>query len=242
MSKIAHTACSALMLLFLSTPLLQAQDSVRHDASSFPYIQQVLPISLIAAGSVLVAEKGLNRKLHDQIPKTRITVDDYIQYLPMAGMYVADIAGVQAKNSVWNQTKYLAFSQLLCAAVVQTLKYTVREQRPNNGAHNSLPSGHTSVAFTGATVLYHEFKESNKWIAYGGFVVATSVGVLRQTNERHWLSDVLASAGIGMLSANLVYYFEPLKNWQPFSKKSDKLSLAPYYDGQNTGVMFAVRF
>ncbi len=229
------------VLLFLLAVPLRAQDSVRHEREPFPYVQQIIPVALIATGSVLAAEKTVNQRFNSWLPNTRTSVDDYLQLVPMAGMYVADIAGVKSKNSAWDQTKYLAMSQLLCGVVVQTLKYTVGEQRPNNGAHNSFPSGHTSVAFVGATALYHEFKESNRWIAYSGFAVAATVGVLRMTNERHWLSDVLAGAGIGILTTNLVYYFEPLKSWQPFSK-SGKTSLAPYYDGENAGLMFAVRF
>ncbi len=241
---IKSCTCGALaaLMLFLFVLPLYAQDSVRQTCKPVPYTQQIIPVALIATGSVLLVNQHVNKAFNDWLPNAHTEVDDYIQYLPMAGMYIADIAGVKAKNSVWDQTKYLAISQLATAIVVQTLKYTVQEQRPNNGAYNSFPSGHTSVAFTGATVLYHEFKDSNKLIAYSGFAVATVVGVLRMTNERHWLSDVLAGAGIGMLSANLVYYFEPLKNWQPFSKKSDKISLFPYYDGQCTGAMFALRF
>ncbi|MDR1417396.1 MAG: phosphatase PAP2 family protein, partial [Prevotellaceae bacterium] len=126
-----------------------------------------------------------------------------------------------------------------CAAVVQTLKYTVREQRPNNGSYNSYPSGHTSVAFVGATVMYHEFKSSNRLLAYSGFFVATAVGILRTTNQRHWASDVLAGAGIGILSTNLVYYFEPLKSWR-LLPQSDRLTLLPYYDGKSAGLSLSM--
>ncbi|GHT01929.1 phospholipid phosphatase [Bacteroidia bacterium] len=202
--------------------------------------ENLLPTSLLVAGSVLVAFPDFNHKLSADFPETHIKVDDYLQYSPMLGMYIADIAGVKAKNSVWNQTKYLAFSQLTCAVVAQTLKYTVREQRPNAGARNSFPSGHTSVAFVGATVLYHEFKETNKPIAYSGFVVATAIGALRVTNRKHWVSDVLAGAGIGILSTNLIYYLEPFKNWQPFSK-SDKIAFSPYYDANSAGLSLALK-
>ncbi|MDR1021908.1 MAG: phosphatase PAP2 family protein [Prevotellaceae bacterium] len=203
----------------------------------FPYKSQIFPVVLITTGTAMMW-KG-NREVNRWAPKTGTTVDDYLQYAPMLGMYAADLIGVKAQNSVWTQTKYLAFSQLLCAAVVQTLKYTVREQRPNRGMYNSFPSGHTSVAFVGATVLYHEFKNTNRIVAYSGFIAATAVGTLRETNQRHWISDVLAGAGIGILSANLVYYFEPLKSWQIFSK-SDKISLLPYYDGKSAGLSLSM--
>jgi len=62
--------------------------------------------------------------------------------------------------------------------------------------------------------------------ACSGYLFATSTGSLRVMNNRHWTSDVLAGAGIGILVANMVYYFEPLKNWNPF--KNDKnISFCP---------------
>jgi membrane-associated phospholipid phosphatase len=200
---------------------------------------QITPIVLLAGGSALVVFPDFNHRISARFPETHVEVDNWLQYSPMVGIYIADIAGVKAKNNVWNQTKLLAFSQLTCAIVAQSLKYTVREQRPNDGAHNSFPSGHTSVAFVGATALYHEFKGTHKLLAYSGFAVATAVGVWRITNRTHWVSDVLAGAGIGILSTNLVYYFEPFKNWQPFSK-SDKIALSPYYDAESAGFSFVV--
>ena len=230
-------ALPALLLLVAMASKARAQDSTLawSGCQRFPYRQQVTSLALITVGA-LTLWKG-NEELIRYTPHTYITADDYLQYAPMLGMYAADIAGVKAQNSAWEQTKYLALSQLACAAVVQTLKYTVCAQRPNKGAHNSFPSGHTSVAFVGAAVMYHEFRNTNRLLAYSGFAVATAVGALRQTNRRHYISDVLAGAGIGMLTVNMIYHFEPLKAWQPFSK-SDHLALLPYYDGNSVGLSF----
>lgn len=230
-----------LLLIFLIIlSKARAQDSTLQPSccKRFPYKRQIVSLALITTGAVTL-RKG-NEALIRYTPQTYITADDYLQYAPMLGMYAADMAGVKAQNSVWNQTKYLALSQLACATVVQTLKYTVRSQRPNKGARNSFPSGHTSVAFVGAAVLYHEFKNTNRFLAYSGFFVATAVGALRQTNRRHYISDVLAGAGIGILTTNMIYYFEPLKAWQPFAK-SDRLSLLPYYDGKSAGISLDIR-
>ncbi|MDR3188407.1 MAG: phosphatase PAP2 family protein [Prevotellaceae bacterium] len=231
------------MLKYLVMPVIllvviskaRAQDSTLQlsGCKRFPYTQQVAPLALIATGT-LTLWRG-KEEVSRYTPQTSITADDYLQYAPMLGLYAADMAGVEAKSSAWDQTKYLAISQLACAVVVQTLKYTVRAQRPNKGARNSFPSGHTSVAFVGAAVMYHEFRETKPVLAYSGFVVATAVGVLRQTNRRHYISDVLAGAGIGILITNLTYHFEPLKAWQPFSK-SQNLSLLPYCSGESAGM------
>ena len=94
------------------------------------------------------------------------------------------------------------------------------------GAPESFPSGHTTFAFTNATVLFHEFKDTDLWLAYSGFVVATATGCLRLTNNAHWLPDVVTGAGIGILSVNVVYWIEPLKKLQISSGKK-KVSFLP---------------
>jgi membrane-associated phospholipid phosphatase len=229
-----------LPILLMALSHACAQDSTLQASCGrrFSYKRQVPSLALIATGTALLW-KG-NENLIRYTPQTAISADDYLQYAPMVGMYAADIVGVKAQNSAWDQTKYLAISQLACAAVVQTLKYSICAQRPNKGTRNSFPSGHTSVAFVGATVMYHEFKNTNSILAYSGFFVATAVGALRQTNRSHYISDVLAGAGIGILCTNLTYYFEPLKAWQPF-KKSDKLSILPYYNGESAGISLVVK-
>ena len=46
-------------------------------------------------------------------------------------------------------------------------------------------------------------------IAIAGYTVATGVGIMRMYNNRHWASDVLAGAGVGILSASLMYWLAP---------------------------------
>ena len=75
------------------------------------------------------------------------------------------------------------------------------------------PSGHTANAFRGAEILHQELKESNKLLSYSGYIVATAVGVLRIYNKDHLLSEVLAGAGLGILSSKLTYWiFDKVKS------------------------------
>jgi membrane-associated phospholipid phosphatase len=53
-------------------------------------------------------------------------------------------------------------------------------------------SGHTAIAFTNATLLFQEYKDSNLWYASSGFVFATATAILRIANNKHYSSDVLA--------------------------------------------------
>ena len=215
------------LILALSFQASYAQsDSIRNDKTvSKPFLKkEIVPISFIAVGSLLNIGT-LKHHIEDAIPETHTTVENYLQYAPMAEMYLFDAAGVKHLNTVFDQTKYLLITQLASGIIAQTLKMTTKVARPN-GATTSFPSGHTTLAFAGATVLYHEFIDTDPWVAYSGFVIATATGFLRLTNRKHWLQDVLTGAGIGILTADVVYYLKPLKKLELKSGKG-KVSFLP---------------
>jgi membrane-associated phospholipid phosphatase len=193
--------------------------------------REILPLSLIGLGTALNfsnAKYYINQKIGNT---TNIRLDNYLQFAPIAELYIADLAGIKHKNSVWNQTKYLAISELISSIMVESVKYVAKVKGPNGGTL-SFPSGHTVIAFTSATVLFEEFRDDNLPVALSGYAFSTATGILRMTNNDHWISDVLASAGIGILVTHLVYYWEPLKNWDPL-KITDKLGLTPDLRFQN---------
>lgn len=166
---------------------------------------------------------GLQTLIQQPFNGFKTEIDDYIQYAPIAMMYVADLFHVKSKNTPWNQTKFLAMSELGTAAIVQLLKYTLRIERPDHSKFNSYPSGHASQAFVASQVLFNEYRETHPLLAYSGFLFSISTGTLRIVNNRHWVPDVLLGAGIGILVTNLIYHYEPLKDWNPLSKKKRKI-------------------
>lgn len=185
---------------------------------------QLVPLGLMTAGSLVFitnSKRMIQGKFGDM---TKTKIDDYIQYIPDLTVFAAHFVGIKHKNTLWNTAKYMAISQLATCIIVQTVKRMTDLPRPYGGRY-TFPSGHTSQAFVGATAQYHEFKDFNPWFAYCGFVFSSAVGVMRVTNNRHWAPDVLWGAGIGMLITNLVYYYEPFKDWNPFEKK--KYSVVP---------------
>ncbi len=75
------------------------------------------------------------------------------------------------------------------------LKYVIREPRPDgSGEKVSFPSGHSTGAFSFASVIQAE----HGWI-YGGlaYTYATLVAYSRMNDNRHLLHDVVAGATIG---------------------------------------------
>jgi hypothetical protein len=207
-------------------------------------LKSIVPVSLIVAGSAVSGstfEKDLQTSIRNSVGNNySFPIDDYIQFAPVVEMYVADMAGVKSKNHWFDQTKYLIISNLFSLGITTGLKYAVDKTRPNEGEH-SFPSGHTTLAFTNATVLYNEFYNTSPALAYSGYAFALTTGAFRMINNKHWLSDVLAGAGIGILVTNLVYYFEPLKNFNPF-KKQKNIVIIPNLNYNNYQIYFSCRF
>lgn len=232
-----------LLLLSWHTAFAQ-QDSLitKHQ----PFIEQaVIPASLIITGSVLTGtftEKTIHKNIRDKVGNNyHNSIDDYIQYIPYAEVFIGDLIGMKAQNHWFDQTKNMAISAAATTIIIHSFKRGVGKTRPDNSSNHSFPSGHTATAFVGATVLYHEYKDANALMAYNGFLFASTTGSFRMMNNRHYLSDVLAGAGIGILVVNAVYHFQPLKNWNPF-KNNKNVSFYPLYNGDDFTFTAALTF
>lgn len=137
---------------------------------------------------------------------TRCPADNVLQYLPAAGVYAFKFLGMPSAHSYGGISLRLATTYASVAALTLSGKYLlVHRDRPDGSASNSFPSGHTATAFAGAEVLRLEYRQSSPLPAILGYTAATLTGALRIYNNRHWLSDVLAGAGIGILSAQFSY-------------------------------------
>ncbi len=137
--------------------------------------------------------------------------DKYLQYVPGAAALFLPFTGVEAGHSwFWDRAIVAGVGFLAESAIVNSIKYTVRETRPDGSADNSFPSGHTATAFLGAEMVRCELGWG--WGA-GAYAVATSVAVLRVYHQRHWWWDVAAGAGAGVLSAHIGYWLlQPVKD------------------------------
>jgi len=133
-------------------------------------------------------------------------IDDYTQFFGPAMTVGLKLGGVEGRSDWPRLLASAGMSYAIMAAFVNGIKYTASEMRPDGSTANSWPSGHTATSFVGATLLHKEYGLTRSpWYSVAGYGVATATGVMRILNNRHWISDVLSGAGIGILSTELGY-------------------------------------
>lgn len=143
--------------------------------------------------------------------KWKSELDNYTQFSPYAAVVGLKAFGYEGRSSWDRMLVSTLMSNAVMATIVNSTKYSVKEMRPDNSTRNSFPSGHTATAFAAATVLHKEYGLTRSpWFSVGGYIVAMGTGFSRVLNNRHWISDVMAGAGIGILSTELGYFLADL--------------------------------
>jgi membrane-associated phospholipid phosphatase len=125
-----------------------------------------------------------------------------------------------AKNKLWSKRILFILISLSASGLISTLiKWFLGRYRPSEFLKKedlfgfnffgigygltSLPSGHTVTAFSLAAAVSILFPRAG----IAAFIIAISIGMTRIILTSHYLSDVIAGAGIGILSTLLVKYF-----------------------------------
>jgi membrane-associated phospholipid phosphatase len=133
-------------------------------------------------------------------------IDDYTQFFGPAMVVGLKLGGYEGRSDWPRLLASAAASYAIMAGFVNGIKYTAKEMRPDGSTANSWPSGHTATAFVGASLLHKEYGLTRSpWWSVAGYGVATATGVMRVLNNRHWISDVMSGAGIGIMSTELGY-------------------------------------
>ena len=210
----------------------------------FNYKQLLIPTVFITYGFVGLENKNLrlfknfNDNSYFEYGNNRVDVDDVLQFIPATTALSLNFVGIKSKNSFKNKVIILATSTILMGITVKFIKTATNELRPDASTFNSFPSGHTANSFLGAELLYQEYKDQSFWYGISGYAVAASVGVLRMYHNRHWFTDVVAGAGIGILSTKMAYWLVPKINKLFSNSKKTAINttvLVPFYDGKTTG-------
>ena len=111
-------------------------------------------------------------------------------------------AGVAFRQPSLRRTGFEMFEALTVDAVTVTaFKLIVARPRPDGSNSLSFPSGHTSGAFAVSTVLYRRGGWKVGLPAYG---LSTLTASARIEDRKHYLSDVVAGATIGIVVGELI--------------------------------------
>jgi hypothetical protein len=210
-----------IFILIFSLNIISSQDDMPLDSlpkfslnkkSSF-WSQNTVPYYLFGLSLFTFKDHGyLNRKSIQKtrnryIPKFNSDFDDFAQYAPIAMVYALNLSGIKGKNSMSDASRNLGLSFIVNSIVVRSLKVVTQVERPDGRAKSAFPSGHTATAFAAATFLHKEYGQTvSPYFSFGAYSTATVTGIFRQLNNRHWISDVLFGAGIGIMGTELVYY------------------------------------
>lgn len=205
-----------------------------------------VPVLFTVAGLYSLTDNDVLNKYdvreerNENIPAFHHHADDFLQYAPAAAVYGLNVVGVKSKNNFANRTAILIKSELIMVALTYPLKKITAVPRPDTGQPTSFPSGHTAQAFAAATFMAKEYGHKSIWYSIGAYTVATGVGTMRVLNNRHWVSDVLVGAGIGILSTNIAYKTHKYA----WGKKhpSGQTLVVPSYDGQTGMINVVHRF
>lgn len=160
----------------------------------------------IADGLIITAQKKDFHSIKTFFqPHFEKTYDSYTQYAPLAAAFALKALGVKNTSTWKRMTLNSTLSYVTMATLVNSIKYSSKEMRPDHTTANSFPSGHTATAFAAATIFNKEYGSISPWYSVAGYSVATLTGITRIMNNRHWINDVLVGAGIGIVSADLGY-------------------------------------
>lgn len=134
------------------------------------------------------------------------TVDDILQYVPLATSLSLRLAGVESSIPLKEALLGKCITALTVGGTAYILKHSVHEWRPDHSDRRSFPSGHTAIVFAGATSLQKEYGRLSPWVTVGGYALATGVAIDRIAKDRHHWYDVAAGAAIGIAGTELSYY------------------------------------
>lgn len=242
------------ILLLFSTSIIYSQssiptDSVANTPSTHLSLKKlIIPGALISYGLVSLRSESLksfDREVKNSLmSRNKTGIDDFTLLAPALSVYALSAFGEKGKHSLKSKTITITTAYLISASLFVCLKSGTSITRPDGSDQFSFPSGHTAIAFAGAEFLNQEYSEVSIWYGISGYALATATGYLRMYNNKHWFSDVLTGAGIGILSTKIAYLITPYLERTVFKPKNSKTTtmLTPFFDGTHSGIGMTIHW
>jgi membrane-associated phospholipid phosphatase len=222
----SRTVVAVVMLMLRGPGLALAQDStgvpvaLPGAGSSQPFQLQwwhgVAALGGVAAISLL-DEPG-NRFFQDHRSNTTDDISSVFRHMGQPEVWATvpvamlGIGLIAHDDQLVKSGSRVGVSLLLAAAVSTGTKFVLGRYRPNESSsayefspfsgHESFPSGHTTMAFALASSLSDEIHRD--WVTALLYSAATGTAYSRLNDEKHWVSDVVGGALVGITSTKLV--------------------------------------
>ncbi|MBM1105542.1 phosphatase PAP2 family protein [Aurantibacter crassamenti] len=154
-------------------------------------------------------------------------------YMVTSGVY---FAGLITKNEKLRRTGVLLIASATSTGLLQQIvKSVVGRARPVAGLgkdtfdpfekhrnYHSFPSGHALMAFTNAYAIGKQFK--SPWVKAGIYTVGAIPGISRLWDGQHWLSDVVFSWALSIVTVECINRYLDRKYNQKYNSDSKNLS------------------
>ena len=172
-------------------------------------------------GIALALDQTIRDRVHDPHDALGRTLSDIgngfgdgvIVYSTLLGLSVG--GKVLGKRGLYGVSSRALKSTLVGGAAAIVIKSMIGRERPSSSPDSpfdfspfkfkdqSFPSGHAAVAFALATSFAREIE--GQWDDAAFFTLASLTAYARMHDDKHWASDVVFGAGVGILSARFIH-------------------------------------
>lgn len=241
--KSTFLCMGAFSSLLLTAQIDTFKLEVKDGFTTKPAIPMAVPLVLISVGSYGAHQKGFldgyTTPVKSWVGNSNLSrrADDVFSLLPMPSVYVFDALGMKARHDFANRSLVLLKAELMMLGTVHMAKQLTNVMRPDSSDRFSFPSGHTAQAFVAASFWHHEMGHHGKGYIVAGYAMATAVASLRVMHNKHWVSDVVAGAGTGLLAAEIAYRTHRFKK-----RKWGEWMVAPDFRRSSQGLYLFCRF
>lgn len=217
LQKLTHLIIALASFLLSFDVQAQNLDKIESNSYSdscapFRIRETILPVALLAYGSskpIVSAISRLDHDIRDHIAVRNLNVsyraDDWLQWAPSASIYALDAAGVKTKHRFKDHLLLDAGSIIITGGAGFVMRKVSEQIKGFDIVDTQFPSGHTANAFRGAELFRQEMSGRHQLLQWSGYLVAGLIAGSRLMRGEHYLSEVVAGAGLGILSTKITY-------------------------------------
>lgn len=236
-------ACIFLALVVCSAG---ARAQYAADTCSFKATQLIAPAALMGAGACIhyFGHESIDGAIRSWNLSnvnvggngTFLDFGTWVSYGTPAVYLGAGLLGAKSRHAFADRVIESCLSYGFCVGSSYILKRVFNTTRPDGTDNHSFPSGHTTLAFTGAELMRLDY---GPWWGAAFYTLAGGAALERLYADRHWFSDLLAGAGLGILSAHIgPWLLQPVKSllnlpdwtWDGLSTRPVQVAILPSSD------------